>query len=203
MPSGDVVGVTIAANPGRHNILNATASIAVADVLHLDVGNAAEALSCFKGARRRFTQVGSEAGITVVDDYGHHPTEIAATLEAASTLDFKRIVCVFQPHRYTRTQLLKSLFGKAFDHADKLYVMDVFPAGETPIPGISGKTIVSEVLQNGTLKDVTYIASRRELVNTLCDECREGDLVITQGAGDITLMGPAFIQALRERATEE
>jgi UDP-N-acetylmuramate--alanine ligase len=81
--------------------------------------------------------------------------------------------------------------------------MDVFPAGETPIPGISGKTIVSEVLQNGTLKDVTYIASRRELVNTLCDECREGDLVITQGAGDITLMGPAFIQALRERATEE
>jgi UDP-N-acetylmuramate--alanine ligase len=203
MPSGDVVRVTIAANPGRHNILNATASIAVADVLHLDVRDAAEALSRFKGARRRFTQVGTEAGITVVDDYGHHPTEIAATLEAASTLDFKRIVCVFQPHRYTRTQLLKSMFGTAFDYADKLYVMDVFPAGETPIPGISGKTIVSEVLQNGTLKDVTYIASRRELVNTLCDECREGDLVITQGAGDITLMGPAFIQALRERATEE
>ncbi len=200
LPTEELVKVTIAANPGRHNILNATASIAVADVLGLNVQDAAEALSAFKGARRRFTQVGEEAGITVVDDYGHHPTEIEATLEAASTLDFKRIVCVFQPHRYTRTQLLRSEFGKAFDHADKLYVMDVFPAGETPIPGISGKTVATEVLEHGTIKDVTYVASRRELVNMLCEECKAGDLVITQGAGDVTLMGPAFIQALHDQA---
>ncbi len=198
-PSGECVSVTIAANPGKHNVLNAAASVAVADVLGLSVIDAAKALSQFKGARRRFTGVGSEAGITVVDDYGHHPTEIAATLAAASDLDFKRIVCVFQPHRYTRTQLLKGEFGPAFDNADVLYVMDVFPAGEMPIPGISGKTVASEVIERNKVKKVTYVASRRSLVSLLCDECQEGDLVITQGAGDVTLMGPAFLSALRER----
>ena len=199
-PSQQVVCVTIAANPGRHNILNATASIAVADVLGLDVAQAAQALTSFRGARRRFTNVGEVAGITVVDDYGHHPTEIAATLHAASTLDFKRVVCVFQPHRYTRTQLLQHDFGTAFDDADVLYVMDVFPAGEMPIPGISGKTVASEVRAHGKVKDVSYVANRRELVERLCNECEPGDLVVTQGAGDVTLMGPAFVAALRERA---
>ena len=197
-----VVDVTISANPGRHNVLNAAACIAVADVLGLDAAQAAESLSQFKGARRRITHVGEVNGITVVDDYGHHPTEINATLEAASTLDFKRIVCVFQPHRYTRTQLLRSMFGNAFNHADLLYVMDVFPAGETPIPGVSGKTVVNEVLQNGTITNVEYVANRRVLIDKLCDECQPGDLVITQGAGDVTLMGPAFIEALRERSQE-
>lgn len=202
-PVGEVVGVTISANPGRHNVLNATASIVVADVLGLDVAQAAQALSKFKGARRRFTHVGQEAGITVVDDYGHHPTEVAATLAAASSLDFGRIVCVFQPHRYTRTQLLGAEFGKAFDSADKLYVMDVFPAGETPIPGISGKTVVAEVLKHDPTKDVVYEANRHSLIEMLCDECREGDLVITQGAGDVTLMGPALLRALQERASRD
>lgn len=199
-PSGLVVPVTIAANPGLHNVLNATASLAVADVLGLDVMQAATCLSQFKGARRRFTHVGEVDGITIVDDYGHHPTEIAATLSAASTLDFKRIICVFQPHRYTRTELLRNEFGTAFDHADRLYVMDVFPAGETPIPGISGKTVVSEVLNHGAIKDVVYVANRRTLVERLCDECEPGDLVITQGAGDVTLMGPALMTALRGRS---
>lgn len=199
-PSGLVVPATIAANPGRHNVLNATASIAVADVLGLDVKAAAEALSQFKGARRRFTQVGEVDGITIVDDYGHHPTEIAATLAAAATLDFKRIVCVFQPHRYTRTQLLKDEFGTAFDDADLLYVMDVFPAGETPIPGISGKTVANEARAHGKVPSVAYVANRRALLERLCDDCQPGDLVITQGAGDVTLMGPALVSALRERS---
>jgi len=200
--NGDVVDVTIAANPGRHNVLNAAACIAVADVLGLDAQEAAKALSLFKGARRRFTHVGEVNGITIVDDYGHHPTEIDATLKAASTLDFKRIVCVFQPHRYTRTQLLREMFGTAFNHADRLYVMDVFPAGETPIPGISGKTVVNEVLEQGSISDVFYVANRRTLIDRLCEDCQPGDLVITQGAGDVTLMGPAFIEALRERTQE-
>ncbi len=199
---GCVVDVTISANPGRHNVLNACACIAVADVLGLDATRAAAALSQFKGARRRFTHVGEAAGVTVVDDYGHHPTEISATLEAASTLDFKRIVCVFQPHRYTRTQLLQELFGTAFDNADRLYVMDVFPAGETPIPGISGKTVANEVLKNGSVKDVAYLANRRALIERLCEDCQPGDLVITQGAGDVTLMGPSLLEALRERSQE-
>lgn len=196
------VEVTIRANPGRHNVLNAAASLAVADVLGLDLAAAARALSEFKGARRRFTHVGDAGGIVVVDDYGHHPTEIAATLGAASDLDFKRIVCVFQPHRYSRTQALRTQFGTAFDAADVLYVMDVFPAGETPIPGISGKTVANEAAARGKVGEVSYVSNRRALLERLCDELREGDLVITQGAGDVTLLGPALLAALKDKYGE-
>lgn len=199
LPSGDEVAVTISANPGRHNMANATAAIAVASVLSLDEREAAAALSQFKGARRRFTHVGDVAGVTVVDDYGHHPTEVAATLSAATDLPFERIVCVFQPHRYSRTQNLAEEFGSAFDHADVLRVMDVFSAGEMPIPGVSGKTIVSSVQRNGHVGDVAYVPNRRQLVEDLCELVRPGDLLVTQGAGDVTTLGPAFIEAMRER----
>ena len=199
LPDGREVRVTIAANPGRHNMANATAAIAVADVLGLDPASAASALSQFKGARRRFTHVGDVAGVTVVDDYGHHPTEIAATLGAAADLDFKRVICVFQPHRYTRTQALAPLFGHAFDSADVLRVMDVFSAGEMPIPGVSGKTVVQEVRHVGNVLDVAYVPNRKRLVEDLCQICRPGDLLITQGAGDVTAIGPAFIEAMSER----
>ncbi|WP_455138433.1 UDP-N-acetylmuramate--L-alanine ligase [Thermophilibacter sp.] len=199
LPDGREARVTIAANPGRHNMANATAAIAVADVLGLDATEAAAALSQFKGARRRFTHVGDVAGVTVVDDYGHHPTEIAATLGAAADLGFKRIVCVFQPHRYSRTQALARDFGHAFDDADVLRVMDVFSAGEMPIPGVSGKTVVESVRHSGNVLDVAYVPNRKRLVQNLCDLCRPGDLLITQGAGDVTAIGPAFIEAMRER----
>ena len=191
--------MTISSNPGRHNMANATAAIAVADVLGLDVPAAASALSQFKGARRRFTHVGDVAGVTVVDDYGHHPTEVAATLGAARELGFSRVVCVFQPHRYSRTQSLAREFGLAFDAADVLRVMDVFPAGELPIPGVSGKTIVSSVREHGNVADVAYVPNRKALIEGLCDLVRPGDLLITQGAGDVTSVGPAFIEAMRER----
>ena len=196
------VHVTIAANPGRHNMANATAAIAVADVLGLDLDAAAAALSQFKGARRRFTHVGDVAGVTVVDDYGHHPTEIAATLGAAADLPFERIVCVFQPHRYSRTQALAAEFGRAFDDADVLRVMDVFSAGEMPVPGVSGKTIVEAVRHTGNVTDVAYVPNRKRLIENLCDLVRPGDLLITQGAGDVTAIGPAFIEAMRERGRE-
>ena len=203
LPGGEKdVRVTISSNPGRHNMANATAAIAVADVLGLDVADAAEALSQFKGARRRFTHVGDVAGVTVVDDYGHHPTEIAATLGAASDLPFERIVCVFQPHRYSRTQALAEEFGTAFDDADVLRVMDVFSAGEMPIPGVSGKTVVTSVRERGHVGDVAYVPNRHALIEDLCETCRPGDLLITQGAGDVTAMGPAFLQAMRERESE-
>ena len=177
------------ANPGRHNMLNATASLAVADVLGLDTAAAAEALSSFQGARRRFTHVGDVAGITVVDDYGHHPTEIEATLGAAAELDYERVVCVFQPHRYTRTQALADEFGTAFDHADVLYVMDVFSAGETPIPGVSGKTVAQRTSQAGNV-EVVYVDRRKDVIDTCATTAAPGDLVITQGAGDVTSIGP-------------
>lgn len=193
------VHVTIHANPGRHNMANATAAVAVADVLGLDPAAAAAALSQFKGARRRFTHVGDVAGVTVVDDYGHHPTEIAATLGAAADLSFERVVCVFQPHRYSRTQALADQFGRAFDHADVLRVMDVFSAGELPIPGVSGKTVAQSVLAHGHVDDVAYVPNRRQLIDDLCELVRPGDLLITQGAGDVTSIGPSFIAAMRAR----
>ena len=193
------VHVTIAANPGRHNMANATAAIAVADALGLDLSDAAAALSQFKGARRRFTHVGDVAGVTVVDDYGHHPTEISVTLSAAAELGLKRVVCVFQPHRYSRTQALAREFGTAFDAADVLRVMDVFAAGEMPIPGVSGKTVVESVRHTGNVLDVAYVPNRKKLVEDLCGIVRPGDLLITQGAGDVTAIGPAFIEAMRER----
>ena len=203
LPGGEkTVRVTISANPGRHNMANATAAIAVADALGLDADAAATALSQFKGARRRFTHVGDVAGVTVVDDYGHHPTEVRATLAAASELPFKRIVCVFQPHRYSRTQALTAEFGHAFDDADVLRVMDVFSAGEMPIPGVSGKTVVESVRHTGNVADVAYVPNRKRLIDNLCDLVRPGDLLITQGAGDVTAIGPAFIAAMRERGRE-
>lgn len=200
-PEGRTAKVSIAANPGRHNMVNATAAIAVADALGLDLDEAARSLSTFQGARRRFTHVGDAGGVTVVDDYGHHPTEIAVTLDAAAKLeDFERVVCVFQPHRYTRTRDLEPLFAHAFDSADVLVVMDVFPAGETPIPGISGKTVYNQVRAAGTVGDVRYVPGRRELPAYLADLVRPGDLVITQGAGDVTTVGPALLAELRRRA---
>ena len=201
-PAGAQVEVSLMANPGVHNLSNATSAIAVADVLGCDVAKAARALSAFQGAHRRFTHVGDVAGITVVDDYGHHPTEIKATLQAASELDFERIVTVFQPHRYSRTEALLDDFARAFDQADKVVVMDVFSAGEMPIPGISGRVLASRMARLGSV-DVISIDRRKDVINWLCDNCRAGDLVMTQGAGDVTSIGPDFIAALRERMGED
>ncbi len=196
--TGEEAEVTLKANPGKHNMANACACVAVAVTLGAKLDEVAKALSSFEGAHRRFTHVGDIDGITVVDDYGHHPTEIKATLSAAKSLDFDRIVCVFQPHRYSRTASLVDSFATAFDDADKLIVMDVFSAGEMPIPGVSGKTVFTAVQEQGKVADVSYVAKRKDVVNYLCEVCRPGDLVITQGAGDVTGIGPAFIEARRE-----
>ncbi|MBP3884618.1 MAG: UDP-N-acetylmuramate--L-alanine ligase [Olsenella sp.] len=198
MPSGEILSVTLHSNPGRHNMANATAAIAVADAIGANGSKAAAALSSFKGAHRRFTHVGDVGGITVVDDYGHHPTEIKATLAAAKNLAYDRIVCVFQPHRYSRTQALADQFSHAFDDADALVVTEVFSAGETPIPGVTGKSISKRIEEAGGVDDVTFIAKRKELVRHLVDVCRPGDLLITQGAGDVTAIGPMFIAAKQE-----
>ena len=139
-PDGTQVSTSIPRSPGRHNVLNATGVLSVAWAIGLDVQQAAKALSHFQGAGRRFDLVGQAAGVTVVDDYAHHPTEIKATLSAAAELGFNHVHVLFQPHRYTRTQSLALDFADAFDLASSVTLMDVYPAGEAPIPGISGKT---------------------------------------------------------------
>ncbi len=192
------VTVTIAHNPGRHNMLNACGSIAIAGVLGLDLAEAAAALSQFEGARRRFTLVGEVGDITVVDDYGHHPTEVKNTLAAARDLGFERVVVLFQPHRYSRTQALAEEFGGAFGNADVLRVMDVFSAGEMPIPGVSGKTIADAVKATGDVADVAFIKGRRSVLGQLEKVLKPGDLLITMGAGDITSVGPQLIERLSE-----
>ncbi|MBQ6395896.1 MAG: UDP-N-acetylmuramate--L-alanine ligase, partial [Atopobiaceae bacterium] len=198
-PSGERVEVALHSNPGIHNLLNACAAIAVAEQLGGDAADAARALSAFKGVRRRFTHVGDVAGITIVDDYGHHPTEIQATLKAAKGLGFKRLVVVFQPHRYTRTAALADQFADAFADADVLIMMDVFSAGEMPIPGVTGKALSSRVEKAGHGTSVSYAGRRPALLQKLAEECREGDLLITMGAGDVTGVGPDFIGFMRER----
>lgn len=198
-PDGQLARVTIKGNPGSHNQLNATAALTVAWVLGLDVAEAARALSEFGGVRRRFTHVGDVAGVTVVDDYGHHPTEVAATLAAASGLDFDRVVVAFQPHRYSRTQALAPQFAHAFDDADALLVMDVFPAGEMPVPGVSGRTVASAVEAAGTVGDVRYVPGRADIAAAIAEEVRPGDLLITMGAGDVTMVGREFIELMKER----
>ena len=132
-------------------------------------------------------------GVTVVDDYGHHPTEIKATLAAAKTLDFKHVDVVFQPHRYSRLQAFADDFADAFADADKLVLIDVFPAGEMPIPGVTSKMLADTVAARHPGKQVRYVADRMDLSRELRDVVEEGDLLITMGAGDVTQVGPEFI----------
>ena len=152
MPDGTQVEGTIKQNPGRHNVLNATGVITLLWALGFDAAKVAQALSGFAGVRRRFDLVGEVGGVTVVDDYAHHPTEIAATISAAAGLGYKHVHVLFQPHRYSRaplfTQVLHDEFGAAFDKADSVTFMDVYPAGEAPVPGVSGKTFLNVVLEH-------------------------------------------------------
>ena len=193
---GSEYPVEIKSNPGRHNMLNATAVLTVARVLGLDVDAAAKALSSFQGVRRRFTHEGDIDGITVVDDYGHHPTEIKATLSAASSLGYKHVDVVFQPHRYSRLQALCDDFADAFADADKLLLIDVFSAGEMPIPGVTSKMLADVVREKHPGKEVVYCSSRTELNEELERMVGAGDLLLTMGAGDVTTVGPEFIEYL-------
>jgi UDP-N-acetylmuramate--alanine ligase len=185
--------------PGGHMALNATAVLAAVWALGLDVEAASEALGAFTGVKRRFERVGEVAGVAVVDDYAHHPTEVAATLKAARESGFSRIWVVFQPHRYTRTAALGSAFGDAFTSADRVVLMDVYSAGETPLPGVSGKTVLDSMLLRHPRTRAAYFPHRGDVPAYLADRARDGDLVMTMGAGDVTAMGPEIVRALEER----
>lgn len=182
---------------GRHNVLNALATIATAFEVGLTFDQIAEGLSNFHGAKRRFQTKGRVRNILVVDDYAHHPTEIAATLKAARETKPHKIFCIFQPHRYSRTQLLLKEFGGAFREADDLILTDVYSAGEEKISGVSGASILQEVLST-TNQAVSYIPKREDIAAAIKNELSPGDLVITMGAGDIYKTGEELLDMLKD-----
>lgn len=182
--------------PGRHNVLNALAAVAVGLDLEIPFPAVQRALAGFAGVQRRFQVRGTAAGVTVVDDYGHHPAEIRATLAAARAGFDRRLVVVFQPHRYTRTQHLEADFVTAFNQADVLVVMDIYPAGEAVIPGVSAERLAEGIRAHGH-RDVTYLGGDRgRIVDHVCRVARDGDLVLTLGAGDVGQLGPDILREL-------
>lgn len=182
--------------PGVHNINNSLAAIAVARELDVDIEVIRSALREFSGVQRRFQIKGEEQGIMVVDDYGHHPTEIRATLAAAKSGIGRRVVAVFQPHRYTRTYHLLDEFFTSFNQADGAVIMEVYAAGEQPIAGVSGRAIYEGIKRHGH-KEVSFIPDRDEVVNYLIRSLRKGDLLLTLGAGDVWKIGETVLNRLR------
>jgi UDP-N-acetylmuramate--alanine ligase len=180
---------------GAHNALNALAVIAVAEEMEIPLDTVRGALAEFGGVQRRFTVRGEVNGITVVDDYGHHPTEVLATLAGARRAFGRRLVVAFQPHRYTRTHDLKREFTTAFNDADVLFVSSVYAAGEEPIPGATGDALAEAIRDHGH-RDVTYVEKRADLPAAIAPRLREGDIVLTLGAGDITQVGPDLLALL-------
>jgi UDP-N-acetylmuramate--alanine ligase len=181
--------------PGVHNINNGLAAIVVARELDIELEVIRTALKNFSGVQRRFQIKGEVGGITIVDDYGHHPTEVKATLAAAAGME-RRVVVVFQPHRYTRTQQLLEKFFTAFNQADTLVVMDIYAAGEKPIPGISGQTLYEGIRKYGH-KNVTFISDREKIVEYMVSVLKKGDLMITLGAGDVWKLGEQVVEKLK------
>jgi UDP-N-acetylmuramate--alanine ligase len=182
--------------PGRHNVLNALAAVAVGLDLEIPFVTIQKALAAFAGVQRRFQVRGVVAGVTVVDDYGHHPAEIRATLAAAKAGFDARVITVFQPHRFTRTKHLRAEFLTAFNQADAVVVMDIYAAGETPIPGVTAADLAEGIRAHGH-RHVVYLGSdRARIVEHLREIVRPGDIVLTQGAGDVSQLGPEIIHAL-------
>ncbi len=192
---GEKLGRVTLGVPGEHNVLNALAVIALADRVGADFATVAEALRSFRGARRRFDVLYRSADHAVIDDYGHHPTEIRATVETALSLNPERLVCLFQPHRYSRTKLLRDGFGGAFRGVDALFVTDIYPASEAPIPGISGETVLDAVRENGG-RELFSAPDVKTAHHAVGAYLRRGDTVLTLGAGNIHEAGKALARDL-------
>ena len=173
--------------PGDHNISNAIAAIALADLLKIDFAVTGQALRSFSGTDRRFEYKGSVGGITIIDDYAHHPTEITATLSAAKNVPHKTLWCVFQPHTYTRTKAFLKDFAKALSLADRIVLADIYAARETDNLGISSETLKKEIEALG--HECNYFPTFDEIENFLLENCITGDLLITMGAGDVLKIG--------------
>jgi UDP-N-acetylmuramate--alanine ligase len=195
----DELGEVTLPMPGAHNVLNALGVLAIADYLAIPFETYVKALASFEGVARRFTVRGEVGGITVVDDFGHHPAEVRATLQGArANFAGRRIVAAFQPHRYTRTRDQLHEFARAFHDADKVVLCDIFPAGEKPIEGITSEALVKQCREAGH-KDISYVPRREDLARWLDEVARPGDLVITLGAGNIQLTCNDVIDLLEKR----
>jgi UDP-N-acetylmuramate--alanine ligase len=197
---GAVLGPCTLRVPGRHNVLNALAAIGVGLDLEIPFVTIRKAVSEFAGVQRRFQIRGEAKGVLVVDDYGHHPTEIRATLAAAQAGFDRRVVTVFQPHRYSRTLHLRQEFLTAFNQADVLIVMDIYPAGEPAIAGVHARDLADAIRAHGH-RDVVYLGSDRgRILDHLTELCRPGDLVLTLGAGDVGQLARDLLDRLEGRS---
>ncbi len=185
--------------PGAHNVLNAAAAIAVGVGLDLSPDDIRAGLETFSGVDRRLQLRGQVAGVSVVDDYGHHPTEIRATLAAARQCGYRKIHVIFQPHRYTRTHLLMDDFGRAFDAADSVFVLDIYAASERAIPGVTGEALAHRIGDISS-REVRYVSSFPDAISAALAIAEPGDMVLTLGAGSISQLGPQIVEALHARA---
>jgi UDP-N-acetylmuramate--alanine ligase len=184
--------------PGAHNVLNATAAIAVGIGLDIPVETIQSALESFRGVDRRFQLKGMIAGVSVIDDYGHHPTEIKATLAAAQQCGFGKIHVIFQPHRYTRTKELMEEFTTAFHDADTLRILDIYAASEQPIEGITGEALAT-LIRDVSRQNVRYGTSFAEVADAVSSEAEPGDMILTLGAGSVSQLGPLILERLLAR----
>jgi UDP-N-acetylmuramate--alanine ligase len=192
LADGSRVTLALAA-PGAHNRANAACAIALADWCGVSPDEAAERVAPFTGVGRRFEHKGEAAGVRVVDDYAHHPVEVAATLTAARGIHPGRVVAVFQPHLFSRTRALATEFGQALSLADVVVVTDIYAAREAPEPGVDGTMVLTSVIGPA---EVMYVPLLADVPAALAPELRAGDMVITMGAGDITTLGPRLLEAL-------
>jgi UDP-N-acetylmuramate--alanine ligase len=198
-PTDETVDVVVPATPGTHNAVNASGALAAAHRLGVPLAEGSAALEGFRGVARRFERRGEAKGVTVVDDYAHLPTEVAAALAAAATGPWRRVVAVFQPHRYSRTASLWQDFAHAFRDADLLAVTDVYAAGEAPRPGVSGKLVVDAVLDADPWALVAWLPRLDDVLVWLRAVLRPGDLCLTLGAGDLTALAPSILAMLEDR----
>ncbi len=190
---GQILGPFSLHVPGRHNVLNATAAVAIAAQLEIAPEAIANGLESFRGVDRRFQIKGCERGVTVIDDYGHHPTEIRATLRAARECNYRKVNVIFQPHRYTRTRDLMQEFLTAFEDADSVEILDIYAASEEPISGITAKALVEAMRRKG----VEYAANPEEAINRIVAHSSEGDVIFTLGAGNVSQLAPQVLERLK------
>ena len=193
LPGGDTLSISLCV-PGLHNVYNAIAAIAVAKLLDIDDNAIVTALSDFKGTGRRFEYKGEIGGVTIIDDYAHHPTEIRATLTAAQNYPHKKIWCVFQPHTYTRTKALLDEFASALSLSDHVVLADIYAAREQDNLGISSRTLADKILSLG--HECNYFPTLEgfdEIEKFLLENCTKGDLLITMGAGDVVKIGDELL----------
>jgi UDP-N-acetylmuramate--alanine ligase len=194
---GEALGELTLRVPGVHNVRNALAAVASGLALGATLEQMRPGLEAFEGVERRFQRLGSVRGIEIVDDYAHHPTEILATLDAArAAYPGRRLVAAFQPHLFTRTRDFAPGFARSLALADVVYLTEIYPSREQPIPGVTSELIEQEMRQAG--RDIAWRGHRRDLAETLASHAREGDVVLTLGAGDITRTGPELLRRLAE-----